>query len=245
MTLPAAPGPKGKLPKPWTLKQYKFVMAYLANGGNAKDAAIKAGYSQKTATEIGAETLTRPHVAAAIAEKTQKVMETVQVSPTDTLIHQMAMAHSDIMDFLTLDKHGRPHVDLKKAGHRTKAIKSIEITELPPMTIVENGQELQREVLKVKLTLHDKPRTNETLMKHLGLLQPDPGDGGTVNNIQNNINVIAANMSEVDIMKRVALMMYRGTLPKVPQAAGGVQSSSGGASTGQSAKSPTGALDKG
>ena len=43
-----------------TLKQSAFIKAYLLNGGNATQAAIKAGYSEKTAQAIGAENLTKP-----------------------------------------------------------------------------------------------------------------------------------------------------------------------------------------
>lgn len=43
-----------------TLKQDAFIKAYLLNGGNATQAAIKAGYSEKTAQVIGAENLSKP-----------------------------------------------------------------------------------------------------------------------------------------------------------------------------------------
>ena len=43
-----------------TLKQNAFIKAYLLNGGNATQAAIKAGYSAKTAQVIGTENLSKP-----------------------------------------------------------------------------------------------------------------------------------------------------------------------------------------
>lgn len=51
-----------------TLKQDKFVKAYILNGGNATQAAISAGYSEKTARAIGQENLTKPDIASAIKE---------------------------------------------------------------------------------------------------------------------------------------------------------------------------------
>ena len=45
-----------------TVKQDKFVKAYLLNGGNATQAAISAGYSEKTAQEIGSENLNKPAI---------------------------------------------------------------------------------------------------------------------------------------------------------------------------------------
>jgi phage terminase small subunit len=52
-----------------TERERKFVLFYC---GNATEAAKKAGYSKKTATEIGYENLRKPHVAAAIKERVEK-----------------------------------------------------------------------------------------------------------------------------------------------------------------------------
>lgn len=49
---------EGKL----TTKQDAFVKAYLLNGGNATQAAITAGYSEKTANEQGAQNLAKPAI---------------------------------------------------------------------------------------------------------------------------------------------------------------------------------------
>ena len=54
-----------------TPKQDAFVKAYLLNGGNATQAALKAGYSAKTAGVIGLENLGKPIIREAI-EKHQK-----------------------------------------------------------------------------------------------------------------------------------------------------------------------------
>lgn len=55
-----------------TVKQDSFVKEYLLNGGNATQAAIKAGYSEKTARFVGAENLTKPNIKAAIQAHQQK-----------------------------------------------------------------------------------------------------------------------------------------------------------------------------
>ncbi|MBQ7262840.1 MAG: terminase small subunit [Synergistaceae bacterium] len=49
-----------------TPKQKAFVEAY---AGNATEAAIKAGYSPKTARSIGQENLTKPDIIRAIKER--------------------------------------------------------------------------------------------------------------------------------------------------------------------------------
>ncbi len=60
-----------KMSKNLTIKQNRFIHEYLLNG-NATSAAKKAGYSKKTAREIGHENLTKPHVAEAILNELKK-----------------------------------------------------------------------------------------------------------------------------------------------------------------------------
>ena len=52
-----------------TPKQKAFVYEYIKNGGNASDAARKAGYAPKSADVIGRENLRKPTISAYIAEK--------------------------------------------------------------------------------------------------------------------------------------------------------------------------------
>lgn len=50
-----------------TLKQKRFADEYIISG-NATEAAVKAGYSKKTAKEIGAQNLTKLHISKYIDE---------------------------------------------------------------------------------------------------------------------------------------------------------------------------------
>lgn len=52
-----------------TSKQKAFADEYIKNGGNASDAARKAGYAPKSADVIGRENLRKPTISAYIAEK--------------------------------------------------------------------------------------------------------------------------------------------------------------------------------
>lgn len=52
-----------------TPKQKAFALEYIKNGGNATDAARKAGYAERSARDIGNENLTKPHISSYIAEK--------------------------------------------------------------------------------------------------------------------------------------------------------------------------------
>ena len=74
-TVRQRPGPKRKRRPPalvlqrprWTEKQRRFVSEYLVDV-NATQAAIRSGYSKRTARAIGYENLTKPHIAAEIAK---------------------------------------------------------------------------------------------------------------------------------------------------------------------------------
>jgi len=62
-----------------TPKQQRFVDEYLIDL-NATQAAIRAGYSEKTAKEIGSENLTKPNIAKAIQEAQSRLSNKAQVT---------------------------------------------------------------------------------------------------------------------------------------------------------------------
>lgn len=70
-----------------TAKQARFVTEYLVDL-NATQAAIRAGYSPKTARVIGAENLTKPDVAAAVAIGQKVRSERVELTQ-DWVVEQL------------------------------------------------------------------------------------------------------------------------------------------------------------
>lgn len=68
-----------------TRKQKAFCENYIANGGNARKAAIDAGYKPNSAKEIGAENLTKPLIAAYIKELSTPTEEKRIASADDVL----------------------------------------------------------------------------------------------------------------------------------------------------------------
>lgn len=67
-----------------TAKQERFVEEYLIDL-NATQAAIRAGYSEKTATEMAAENLTKPHINGAIQARRQVISAKAERSTLDVL----------------------------------------------------------------------------------------------------------------------------------------------------------------
>lgn len=68
-----------------TAKQDAFVKEYILNGGNATQAALKAGYSANTASEMGYENLSKPQIKEALEKHRQKQEEVFLMSKTDKL----------------------------------------------------------------------------------------------------------------------------------------------------------------
>lgn len=95
---------KGKL----TAKQERFVAEYLIDL-NATQAAIRAGYSAKTAKSIGQENLTKPDVAAEIAKRQAKVADKLELSAEKVLRELEYLAFYDPADVaLCTDENGEP-----------------------------------------------------------------------------------------------------------------------------------------
>lgn len=65
-------------------KQKRFISEYLKDN-NATQAAIRAGYSAKTARSVGSENLTKPDIAAAIARKQESIAKKAEWTATDRL----------------------------------------------------------------------------------------------------------------------------------------------------------------
>lgn len=104
-----------------TTRQRLFVEAYLANP-NATEAAIKAGYSEKTAYSIGQRLLKNVEIAAAVEKRV-----TEAAMGADEVLHELAdIARADWREFLEIrrDKDG----DIIDATFRlTDKLKALEL----------------------------------------------------------------------------------------------------------------------
>lgn len=109
-----------------TPKQKKFVAEYLKDA-NATQAAIRAGYSEKTARSIGQENLTKPDIAEAVSKAQNKVLKSIEIDATEVLKELSIIARTNIpvdqikaSDKLSaLDKLGK-HLGMFKETHEHK-----------------------------------------------------------------------------------------------------------------------------
>lgn len=85
--------------KPLTERQKMFCREYIVDL-NAKQAAIRAGYSEKTATEMGYENLSKPHVA--------DYMQQLMLERTESLEITTEYVLKTIVDTIERCKQAKP-----------------------------------------------------------------------------------------------------------------------------------------
>ncbi|HEY5797672.1 MAG TPA: terminase small subunit [Bosea sp. (in: a-proteobacteria)] len=115
--------------KELTPKQARFVSEYLIDL-NATQAAIRAGYSAKTAEKIGSENLKKPEIAAALDEAKQQREQRTQIN-ADWLLKRLAdEATADINDLYHPETHELLPVSEWPLIFRQGLVQGIEIEAL-------------------------------------------------------------------------------------------------------------------
>lgn len=90
-----------------TAKQEKFCQEYLIDL-NATQATIRAGYSEKTAANIGHENLRKPEIQARITELRKELSEKTKITPEWVLRQAVKVHHRCLQEEQVLDKDGEP-----------------------------------------------------------------------------------------------------------------------------------------
>lgn len=158
-----------------TPKQIKFIDEYLIDL-NATQAAIRAGYSKKTAQRIGSENLSKPLLQEEIQKRRNKLQAKCEITQERVLRELAAIAFANGADFAKV-----------VTGGTFDTVKMIPTDKLPPekqaaiagMKMTANG---------VEIKLHDKVRALEMLGKYLGLFDGVGGQEKTDNNLFEAIN---------------------------------------------------------
>ncbi|NBK85527.1 terminase small subunit, partial [Streptococcus equi] len=105
-------GGDGKLSK-LTLKQKRFADEYIISA-NATAAAIKAGYSKKTARSIGQENLTKPDIKAYIDERLEKLESEKIATQEEVLQYLTSIMRGDQQEktLISVGEFGQKIVDI-------------------------------------------------------------------------------------------------------------------------------------
>lgn len=159
-----------------TDKQRLFAAEYLCDL-NATQAAIRAGYSAKTAGRTAHENLKKPEISAAIREAFEARIERTEITADRVLTEYARLAFSDLRDTMSWNECG---VKLRGSGEITdEASAAVQcITE----TITDVGEDGVSRRTQIKL--HDKLGALRDLGKHVGLF----GKEGAGVNVNVNVN---------------------------------------------------------
>lgn len=149
-----------------TAKQEKFCNEYLVDL-NATQAAIRAGYSEKTATAIGAENLTKPYITDFIQIRLKEIQQETGITQKRVLEEYAKIAFSDIRK---LFDENNLLVDIKGIPDDIAAcLYSVEVDQLWGSSM--DGKVQIGETKKVKVW--NKINALDSLARHLGMFEKD------------------------------------------------------------------------
>lgn len=167
-----------------TAKQRRFVDEYLIDL-NATQAAVRAGYSKKTAQEQGSRLLSNVMVAAEVEAAQARRSERTEITQDMVLRELAKIGFSDIRKVVRWGNTELRVADAEEDGatevhHGLALISSEEIDDDTAAAISEISE--GREGLKVKL--HDKKGALVDIGRHLGMfkdrVEHTGKDGGPV-----------------------------------------------------------------
>ena len=145
-----------------TPKQARFVQEYLIDF-NGTDAAIRSGYSKRSARVIAQTLLAKPHIAAAVAKARDKVSQKLEVTVERIVREAAAVAFSDLRELYD-DKGQLLPVHLWPAGV-AESIAGVEVEEL----FEGRGDEREHVGRLKKIKRWDKVRALELLARYKGM----------------------------------------------------------------------------
>ncbi len=174
-------------------KRQRFVDEYLADL-NATQAALRAGYSARTAKQQGSRLLSNVDVASAIAAGQSRRSERTGVRQDQVLAELTKLGFANMADYMRAGPDGDPYLDFS-ALTRDQAAALQEVTvetfTVAGEEVVETLEEQPqggalkrtagREVRRVKFRLADKRAALVDIGRHLGMFKDRLELSGSVN----------------------------------------------------------------
>lgn len=157
-------------------KQLKFCLEYLLDL-NRTQAAIRAGYSRKTAKSQGNRLLTNVDIQNRIIELQKTVQEKTNVKIEDVVRELANIGFANISDVLDVfvEKTPKDPENEEKGYYHTDIVRlknGIELSDLPrSITSLICEAKTVKGALQIKL--HSKMDALEKLMRHLGGYEKD------------------------------------------------------------------------
>ncbi|CAH6305780.1 TPA: terminase small subunit [Klebsiella pneumoniae] len=142
-----------------TDKQEVFCREYLIDL-NATQAAIRAGYSEKTANRTASENLSKPDIQSRIAELKAQRNDLVGINATYVLNRLVEIDQMDVLDILTSTGELKPITQWPKVWRTT----------LSGLDVIEMAAEGNKTALLKKIKWPDKVKNLEMLGKHIDVM---------------------------------------------------------------------------
>jgi phage terminase small subunit len=149
-----------------TAKQQRFVDEYLIDL-NATQAAIRAGYSEKTAYSIGNENLSKPEIAKAIEGAQIALAKRTEITADRVLTELGKLGFSNMQDYMRAGADGDPYLDFSNLTREQAAA----LAEVTVEDFKDGRGEDARDVRRVKFKLTDKRAALVDIGKHLGMFK--------------------------------------------------------------------------
>ena len=145
-----------------TAKQRLFIDYYL-QCFNAAEAARRAGYSPKTAKQIGQENLSKPDLQAEIQER----LNEVHMSADEALKLLADMARGDVAQIMDITSMGF-NLDMRKAQELglTRLIKKVKQKTVTHIAKSESDED--REVVDLEVELYDAQAALDKILRVAG-----------------------------------------------------------------------------
>ncbi|HBV4903600.1 TPA: terminase small subunit [Klebsiella pneumoniae] len=142
-----------------TDKQEMFCREYLIDL-NATQAAIRAGYSAKTANRTASENMSKPDMQSRIAELKAQRNDLVGINATYVLNRLVEIDQMDVLDILTSSGELKPVSQWPKVWRTT----------LSGLDVVEMSAKGNTAALLKKIKWPDKVKNLEMLGKHIDVM---------------------------------------------------------------------------
>lgn len=143
-----------------TTKQRKFALEYVKSG-NATEAAIKAGYSKKTARSVGSENLSKPDIKKFIDEKMKEIEDSKIADAVEVLQFMTRVIRGEEKETVVVTTAEEVQTLEKEADIKTKLVAAKELLKRFPAT----NDELQKAILDKARAEADIARLKADLMK--------------------------------------------------------------------------------
>lgn len=177
-----------------TAKQEMFAKEYIVDL-NAAQAAIRAGYSERTAKQIGQENLTKPDLQKYIQDLMDERSKRVEITADMVLREYAKLGFSNIADYLKVEEKEV----MTELGMQTYKTVDIFDTDTIDRNKLDAVAEIKQTKDGISLKLHDKKGSLDSIARHLGMFN----DNVTLKGGLNNTNQELTNMTPDERRARI------------------------------------------